>query len=282
MKKPISGSAAAHDETKTAGTHAFNKQRYGDLIRGRRGALGMTQAQLARILGVQKAYVTHWEAGRARPDLNLIPALCRALEISVAAFFRVPESADSLSPGERRHIEAYRGVSARDRLILDAVLTKMEEIAAAELWERCRSGFHIIYRNDQRAAAGSGISLDADASGEPVFIRSTPLSDRADEIVTVSGASMEPDFRSGQDVYVEHTPELDIGEIGLFVVNGDGFIKQYMGDYLHSLNPEYGDIRLDESDDARIAGRVLGVVDAGDYPTREEQSVLQELLRETQ
>lgn len=91
---------------------------------------------------------------------------------------------------------------------------------------------------------------------------------------------MEPDFHDGQDVYVEHTPDLEIGEIGLFVVNGDGFIKQYQGDHLHSLNPEYDDIQLSEFDESRTVGRVLGVVEESDYPTREEQAVLAEIQRE--
>jgi repressor LexA len=156
----------------------------------------------------------------------------------------------------------------------------MAEIAMTELWDRCRTQFHVIYHNYQQAAAGTGIMLEAEDSGEPVFIRNTRLSDRADEIVTVNGASMEPDFHDGQDVYVEHTPDLEIGEIGLFVVNGDGFIKQYQGDHLHSLNPEYDDIQLSEFDESRTVGRVLGVVEESDYPTREEQAVLAEIQRE--
>ena len=64
------------------------------------------------------------------------------------------------------------------------------------------------------------------------------------------------------------------------MINGDGFIKQYQGSYLHSLNPAYDDIQLQEYDDSRTVGRVLGVVEHGDYPTREEQSVLEEILRE--
>lgn len=143
----------------------------------------MSQAQLAKKLGVQKAYVTHWEAGRSRPDLNLIPTLCSELGISIAAFFNAPASADSLSEAEQRHIEEYRSISARDRIILDTTLSKMAEIAMTELWDRCRTQFHVIYHNYQQAAAGTGIMLEAEDSGEPVFIRNTRLSDRADEIV---------------------------------------------------------------------------------------------------
>lgn len=280
MKKPTAGNITTIAEAKEASTLAFNKKQYGDLIHARRSQLGLSQAQLAQNLGVQKAYVTHWEAGRSRPDLNLIPALCRELGISVAAFFSIPASPDSLSDEEQRHLQEYRSITPRDRLILDATLSKMAEMAMTELWERCRTQFHRIYHNYQQAAAGSGIMLEAEESGEQVFIRNTWMSDRADEIVTVNGASMEPDFHDGQDVYVQHTQDLEVGEIGLFVINGDGFIKEYQRDHLHSLNPEYDDIRINEFDEGFIIGRVLGVVDAGDYPTREEQSVLDEIQRE--
>lgn len=261
-------------------TLAFNRAHYGDLIRARRTLLGLSQARLAQRLGIRKAYVTHWEAGRARPDLNLVPALCAELGISVAAFFHIPAGADCLTESEQRHMEQYRRISERDRTVLDAALSKMAETAAAELRNRCANGFRLVFRNDQRAAAGTGTALDAAPSGEMVFVRHSRLSDRADEIVAVNGASMEPAFRDGQEVYIAHTTELEIGETGLFVVNGEGFIKQYRGDCLHSLNPAFDDIRLSEFDEARIVGRVLGTVDGADYPTPEEKAVLEEIRKE--
>ena len=182
MKKPTAGNITTIAEAREASTLAFNKKQYGDLIHARRTHLGLSQAQLAQKLGVQKAYVTHWEAGRSRPDLNLIPALCSELGISIAAFFNAPASIDSLSEAEQRHVEEYRSISVRDRVILDTTLSKMAEIAMAELWDRCRTQFHVIYHNYQQAAAGTGIMLEAEDSGEPVFIRNTWLSDRADEI----------------------------------------------------------------------------------------------------
>ena len=111
-------------------------------------------------------------------------------------------------------------------------------------------------------------------------IRVNPKAKHADEIVTVSGSSMEPMFHHGQDVYIEHTPDLEIGEIGLFIVNGNGYIKQLQDGCLHSLNPDYDDIELHESDTTRIVGRVLGAVDQDDYPNDDELKILQELDRE--
>lgn len=265
---------------KAAQTQAYNRAHYGEVIRSRRLGRELSQQQLADRLGVHKNYVTHWEAGRARPDLNLVPALCDALGMSVPAFFGVPGAPDALSREEEGLVSGYRRLAPRDRLLVRSTMDKMLELSADELWERCRTAFIPMLHNVQHAAAGTGFTLDAGTEQVRTFIRRSAAAERADEIVTVNGSSMEPRFHHGQDVFVSHTAELAPGEIGLFVVNGEGFIKEWAGDRLHSLNPEYPDIRLSDGDDARCVGRVLGPVDREDYPTPEELAVLQELERE--
>ena len=60
---------------------------YGELIRKRRSALGMNQAELAARVGVSRNTVAGWETNHSRPDLGTLPDLCRALRISLDAFF---------------------------------------------------------------------------------------------------------------------------------------------------------------------------------------------------
>ena len=280
MKTTKSGNLISLADAKGEKTADFNKTRYGELIRSCRKKEDLTQADLANKLGVPKTYVGHWEAGRSRPDLNLIPDLCNALGISLSHFFAAPESEDALSEKERHFLEGYRKIDTRDRLILDSTLETMISLREEALWDYCRKNFFIIDHNYQSAAAGTGTLLDDETETYQMFIRINPKARRADEIVTVSGSSMEPAFHHGQDVYVEHTPELEIGEIGLFVVNGNGYIKQLQDGYLHSLNPDYEDIQLHESDAIRCVGRVLGAVDKDDYPKDDELKVLQEIDRE--
>ena len=62
---------------------------YGEIIRRRRTALGMNQAELAGRLGVSRNTVAGWETNHSRPDLGTLPALCRALKISLNTFFGV-------------------------------------------------------------------------------------------------------------------------------------------------------------------------------------------------
>ena len=280
MKNTESGNLITLADARSEKTADFNKMRYGELIRSCRKKEDLTQADLANKLGIPKTYVGHWEAGRSRPDLNLIPGLCNALGISLSYFFDAPESEDALTEKERHFMEGYRKVDIRDRMILDSTLETMITLKEEALWDYCRKNFFVIDHNYQTAAAGSGTILEEDTETYQMFIRINPKAKRADEIVAVSGSSMEPMFHHGQDVYVEHTPDLEIGEIGLFIVNGNGYIKQLQDGYLHSLNPEYDDIELHESDTTRIVGRVLGAVDKDDYPNDDELKILQELDRE--
>ena len=280
MKNTESGNLISLADARSEKTADFNKTRYGELIRSCRKKEDLTQADLANKLGIPKTYVGHWEAGRSRPDLNLIPGLCNALGISLSYFFDAPESEDALTDKERRFMEGYRKVDIRDRMILDSTLETMITLKEEALWDYCRKNFFVIDHNYQTAAAGSGTILEEDTETYQMFIRINPKAKRADEIVAVSGSSMEPMFHHGQDVYVEHTPDLEIGETGLFIVNGNGYIKQLQDGYLHSLNPEYDDIELHESDTTRIVGRVLGAVDKDDYPNDDELRILQELDRE--
>ena len=254
----------------------YNKARYGDLISEARRKVGMTQQQLANQLGTSKNIVTHWEAGRVKPDLNLIPELCQALHMTLESFFRQPLQEGVLTLREQQLLNAYRGLSSRDKLILESAIEKTVELNENELWKRCREDFVSVFRNAQTAAAGTAAQLEGE-EGTRVYVRKNRMSMRAREIVTVNGDSMRPKYKNGQDVYIEPVDDLRIGEIGLFVVNGMGYIKQRQIDRLRSLNSSYPDIMLNDTDDIRCYGRVLGPVAKEDYPTPEEEAVLEEL-----
>lgn len=68
-----------------------------ETIRSRRRELGMTQEQLAQMLGVSGPAVSKWEQGISYPDITLLPALARALHTDLNAlmsFRRMPEKAE--------------------------------------------------------------------------------------------------------------------------------------------------------------------------------------------
>ena len=268
-------------EAKTQKTAEFNRVTYGEVIRANRIRMGLSQPDLADILGTSKNYVSNWEVGRTRPDMNIIPDLCRALDISIAAFFGGHSEMDDLTPEQRAHIHNYALLSFRDQMTVNALTDHLLNAADAALRQRCLDDFFSIFHNDNLAAAGSINILGDTVDGEDEFIRRDEISERADEIITVTGDSMEPTFHAGDDLLIEHTETLEPGEIGIFVINGEGFVKEYRENGVYSHNATaYPFRKFCSGDDVRIVGRVLGKVTKAYRPSHEERAMLEELQRE--
>ena len=262
-------------------TEAHNRETYGEIIRANRIRMRLNQPQLAAMLGTTKNAVSNWESGFSRPDMNLVPGLCQALGISIPAFFGIRTELDALTPDQLGHIRSYVQLSPRDQSTVNALTEHLLSASETDRRVQCRSAFLSLFHNDNLAAAGLVNDLDDSVSGEYEYIRRDGLSERADEIITVTGDSMEPTFHDGDDLLIQHTETLEIGEIGIFVVNGEGFVKEYRENGLYSHNSSAYPLRtFSPNDDVRIVGRVLGKVTDSQRPTKEEAAILDELILE--
>lgn len=78
---------------------------------------------------------------------------------------------------------------------------------------------------DFPASAGIGNFLETEVP-EEIWVKETPEAEEADYVIPISGDSMEPTFHSGDRVFVAKQDMVEEGDIGIFVVNGDAFIKE--------------------------------------------------------
>ncbi|HGK7336369.1 TPA: helix-turn-helix transcriptional regulator [Streptococcus suis] len=112
---------------------------------------------------------------------------------------------------------------------------------------------------DQPASAGTGQYLN-DVKVETIEL---PIEVDADFVVPIYGDSMEPEYHSGDYIFVKLSVDLSDGDIGVFAYNGEAYIKQLcitdQGAYLHSLNPDYDDIPITADTDFRTIGEVVEV-----------------------
>ena len=69
---------------------------------------------------------------------------------------------------------------------------------------------------------------------------------------------MEPKYRDGDILLVQESDSVEYGELGIFVLDGDGYFKKYGGDRLISLNPEYPPILLKNFSEVICCGKVIG------------------------
>ena len=112
----------------------------------------------------------------------------------------------------------------------------------------------------QPASASTGTFLDSDLP-EDLFVPESAEAEQADFVISVCGDSMEPTYHDGDKVFVEKCNAVDIGEVGIFVVNGDVYIKELGNQCLISHNEKYKPIRIGESDSLYCCGRVIGIVE---------------------
>ena len=107
-------------------------------------------------------------------------------------------------------------------------------------------------------SAGSGSMQDDDLDMEVSFYEDE-IPDDYDAIAYVVGNSMEPKIKNGDYLFIKNTPQVDFNTIGIFQVDGANYVKKLRQGYLESLNPDYEDIHLDESNDIQTIGEVVSI-----------------------
>ena len=112
---------------------------------------------------------------------------------------------------------------------------------------------------DQPVSAGTGQYLN-EVQIETIQL---PVKVDADFVCPIYGDSMEPDYKSGDYVFVKLTVELPSGTVGVFDYEGEAYIKQLVIEkdkaYLRSFNKKYKDIPINSDSDFRIIGKVVDV-----------------------
>ena len=109
----------------------------------------------------------------------------------------------------------------------------------------------------QSAAAGFG-DIVSDDDYEMVKLPRTSESELADFVIRVTGDAMEPEFYDRDCVLIRKQISIYDGDVGLFVYQGDVFIKIWQEGQLRSLNQNYAPIKITDWDRFQTVGKVLG------------------------
>lgn len=105
-------------------------------------------------------------------------------------------------------------------------------------------------------SAGNGSWLEEGYDYEWVEYEDAPKD--ADFTLTIKGDSMSPLYNDGEVVFIKQNRLVESGEVGIFLYNGDGYLKKLQGTKLMSLNSSYQPIEIGENDDFYTAGKVVG------------------------
>lgn len=214
-------------------------------------------------LHVSPKSIGKWETGASVPNAYQLLALSTALEIrDVLAVFQ-NEYVPLLNEEGNRKLRDYRE---------DLIASGRYEPAPAQIVR-----FRDIPVSRLGASAGTGQFLD-EGHFEMVRFPENKIPQGADFGVYVLGNSMEPVYHDGQIVFVHRCSRVEPGQVGIFVHDGEGFIKVYSeqapdeslaGDFtdsygvvhpqpvLRSYNSAYAPRVIDPGSRFEVIGRVL-------------------------
>ena len=251
----------------------------GELIIFYRRQCGMTIDELAEKSGVAKGTLNKIMGGVTKaPMLDNMKAIARALGKRLADFDDEPELADLFSSSEQNHIKKYRALDPYGKEAVDGVLDveyrRCEEDRQArdaavfmknrektEPAEESRPSLSLHRPYSAVAAAeGSGAFLLDDGYDE-ITVELNRYTQQADVILKVVGRSMEPAISNGDCVLVRRQPSVNIGEIGVFIIDGQGYLKESAPDKLLSLNPEVDDVTFGDQQIVECYGKFISVLD---------------------
>ncbi|MCT7671169.1 MAG: XRE family transcriptional regulator [Lactobacillus iners] len=111
-------------------------------------------------------------------------------------------------------------------------------------------------------SSAAGLPLDyGDLDAELIDLSNIPA--KADKAIHIKGDSMEPKIANNSIIFYHEQPTLEIGEIGIFEINGSAVTcKKYYVDYgskkivLKSINPKYEPMYFN-GEQVRILGKVV-------------------------
>ena len=231
----------------------------GDKIKEYRLMRGMTQQDIADALGESSGRVIYnWEKGIGRPDCDKLARLCDLLGVSADELIGCKSMAQRPTAAEWNTLQKYRALDEHGKEIVDYLIeSEYKRVATSARKPKARMLKLNFYSHT--ASAGTGNFLD-DEVPESLYVPESAEAEQADFVLSVGGDSMEPTYHDGDKVFVEKRDSIQVGEIGIFVVNSEVYIKELGNKCLISHNEKYKPIRIGENDSVYCCGRVIGIV----------------------
>lgn len=242
---------------------------------------GMNKKEFASFIGIKYTTYNNYETGEREPGSDFLILISQKFDVSIDYILGLQGEKEikhsyELKAYEYDHIKKYRVLDPHGQETVDIVLdreiarakslqekdNRIAELEAnpAAIIEMPRQSFgsrHITeYFHD--ASAGSGIFILGNEAASKIAVSESDWDERADYVIRVNGDSMLPDYKDGDNVMVSQRTELFQGDVGIFVVNGKAYIKEYGETELISRNPKYPHIPVHEFDNIVCMGKVIG------------------------
>jgi CI-like repressor, S. pneumoniae bacteriophage EJ-1 len=241
----------------------------GSRIKERRSELKLSRNDLAYAIGVSPSAIANYENEISVPKIELMYKIFSVLKCDANYLYQ--DDMTSTTKGsvmEEPLLNKYRQLDEHGKELVSLVIdkeyerieiSKKQKNKNTSLIQENISNYEIPLCQYPYILGGASAGLTSFLTDIEIESIKAPICEGADFIISVSGDSMEPSYYDGEKVYVQKTPELNLGDIGIFSRGNELFIKEYGEDGLISHNPKYKMIKGTE--DIQTVGRVIGKVE---------------------
>lgn len=214
-------------------------------------AAGVKPTPTAVKCGGTTGSATSWKNGTI-PNSAIVVNLANHLGVSTDYLLR--EENPKIAIEQQKLINDFKQLSDTNKQIITQHIQALIELQENE------NKVVTIKHSIHKVSAGFGEALYEADNFEDISVYDSDIVDIADFALTVDGDSMIPKFYPDDIILVKQQDAVDIGEICVYIIENEGFVKKYGGDRIISLNPKYEDILFENysPDEIRCCGLVLG------------------------
>lgn len=255
------------------------------------------QQELTDYLGLKKTAFSDWKGGKSNSYRKYLIEIAEFFNVSLdfLVFGKEHANIENITDDEKELLKYYKElddyekgrVVGRAEELAEAARRRKAELEAADKAksqpelkaiplpasesepiediedEEENDGYMYLDFPDLPVSAGTGVYLHDDYA-EQIKVPVNDETLRANYALRVAGDSMEPRFHDGDIVLVETQPSVKVGEIGIFIYEGEAYIKEFGGDRLISLNSKYSDKQITDFSSFYCKGLVIGALDKKD------------------
>lgn len=237
-----------------------------DIINVLKKEKGLTNAQIAKMSGITISTLDKITSGvNTNPKLDTLQAICKVLGCTLDDFSdstSKEKNAPLYSSEAMKLAKDYDGLDRHGRkvvrLVADEELARCAEAAqTAPAREPDEMIYYITSWFYHPMSAGTGEQAERDQPESLRLIKEPPRG--TSYVAPVNGDSMEPTYHDGDKLFIHACEEIEPGQIGVFYMDGQQWVKELGDGELISHNPAYPPRPMTE--DIRCQGLVLGVCD---------------------
>ena len=216
---------------------------------------GWSLSEYARKLGLPKSSISRYFNKSRQLPINKINLFSDVLGVSPEYLLGIQTIASDRSKTQNELLNVYNKLESKRQ-------AKVYDYASRQLDEQ--NGIQedkVVYLvRGRQSAAGSMIHVD-DVDAEMGVLPSSIVPNGANELVQITGDSMEPLIKKGSEVYLRYQPTVEDGEIAIVRIEDEGVTCKYLfrdGEniILKSENSKYDDIVVD-ANKVSVIGKVL-------------------------